>query len=259
MKLTRCGRPFSRGDDLGNAGSARNARNRRDPAFSLVRRRPSAAWCLALCLCVPSASWASGPLDAAWAALPDAPQPQPQPEGGLIITILDGEGALNNIRQRTAREPIVQVEDHNHKPVAGALVLFSINDGSTGAGATINGATTLRVTTDAAGHAQATGFAANGTAGSFTVTVTATLGALTSTVYIHQKNQSAPEQSSSQQSSTTSAGHSGIHIIPKSSLGKGLAAAGAAAGAAAVVVAVVILTKNNGATITAGTGSVTHP
>ena len=47
----------------------------------------------------------------------------------LHITILDGEDSLNNIRERTAREPIVQVEDENHKPVAGALLLFSIQNG----------------------------------------------------------------------------------------------------------------------------------
>ena len=29
----------------------------------------------------------------------------------LVITILDGEGALNDIRQRTAREPIIGVPD----------------------------------------------------------------------------------------------------------------------------------------------------
>ena len=36
------------------------------------------------------------------------------------IEVVEGDGAINNIRQRTAREPIVQVEDENHKPVAGA-------------------------------------------------------------------------------------------------------------------------------------------
>ena len=43
---------------------------------------------------------------------------------GLSITIVEGEGAINNIRQRVNREPIVQVEDQNHKPVAGAVVVF---------------------------------------------------------------------------------------------------------------------------------------
>lgn len=44
----------------------------------------------------------------------------------LNLVVLEGEGATNNIRQRTAREPIVQVEDENHKPVAGAIVVFTL-------------------------------------------------------------------------------------------------------------------------------------
>lgn len=42
----------------------------------------------------------------------------------LNLVIVEGEGAINNIRQRTARDPIVRVEDENHKPVAGAAVVF---------------------------------------------------------------------------------------------------------------------------------------
>ena len=38
----------------------------------------------------------------------------------LNIEIVEGEGAVNNIRQRMAREPMVQVTDENRKPVAGA-------------------------------------------------------------------------------------------------------------------------------------------
>ena len=46
------------------------------------------------------------------AALPD----------DLKITILDGDNAVNNIRLRTTREPIVQVEDENQNRVPGAVV-----------------------------------------------------------------------------------------------------------------------------------------
>src|SRR5579863_5849082 len=55
----------------------------------------------------------------------------------LSIVILEGEGAINNIKQRTAREPIVRVEDENHKPVAGAAVVFTLP--SQGAGGTFAG------------------------------------------------------------------------------------------------------------------------
>src|SRR6476646_2492374 len=53
--------------------------------------------------------------------------------GKLNLVIVEGDGAINNIRQRTAREPIVQVEDENHKPVAGAAVVFLLpNQGASG-------------------------------------------------------------------------------------------------------------------------------
>src|SRR5580698_3027377 len=71
----------------------------------------------------------------------------------LIITIIEGEGALNNIRQRDAREPIVQVTDENHKPVAGVALLFLIH-GNSGASATFgSNSLTFSTTTDAQGIA----------------------------------------------------------------------------------------------------------
>lgn len=107
----------------------------------------------------------------------------------LHITILDGEDALNSIRERTAREPIVQVEDENHKPVAGALILFSVNGGPEGAGGTFSGVSnTLSVTTNAEGRAVARGLLPNKTPGKYTITVSATLGALVATAVIHQSN-----------------------------------------------------------------------
>ena len=146
--------------------------------------------CMAFWLFVSQACWAA---EAELAELPEAPQAQaessPQPETpALEITILDGEGALNNIRQRTAREPIVQVKDRNRKPVAGVLILFAINDGPSGAGATIGGASTFSAVTDADGRAQARGYTPNNTEGKFTITVTATLGALVALAIIHQEN-----------------------------------------------------------------------
>ena len=79
----------------------------------------------------------------------------------LNLVVLEGEGATNNIRQRTAREPIVQVEDENHKPVAGAIVVFTLP--SNGAGGTFaNGARTLTMVSDSKGQAVARGFRPNG-------------------------------------------------------------------------------------------------
>lgn len=213
-------------------------------------------------LFISPACWAA---EAELAELPDAPQAQPensaQPQA-LEITILDGEGALNNIRQRTAREPIVQVEDRNHKPVAGVLILFAINDSPSGAGASIGGASTFSAVTDANGRAQAHGYTPNSTEGKFTITVTATLGAIIATAIIHQENQLGAAGPSQGKSNTTQSSQSPanttppkFHVIPKSPIAKMLIAGGIAAG----VVVLVLVTASSGSDITAGAGSVTHP
>lgn len=111
------------------------------------------------------------------------------PPKGLRIVILDGEGALNNIQERTAREPIVQVQDENHKPVAGAAVLFAIHGSGGGAGGSFaGGASTLSVTTGPDGTATATGLISNQTQGSWRIQVTATVGGLTASSVINEMN-----------------------------------------------------------------------
>src|SRR5215472_17081422 len=75
----------------------------------------------------------------------------------LNIVVVEGDGAINNIHQRTVREPVVQVEDENHRPVAGAVVVFSTPTRGAGA-AFADGHHTLTVITDAEGRAVAHGF-----------------------------------------------------------------------------------------------------
>src|SRR5258707_19056 len=90
----------------------------------------------------------------------------------LNLVVIEGEGAINNIRQRTAREPIVQVQDENHKPVAGAIVSFTLpSRGASGAFA--NGSQTLTVTTNQQGEAVARGFHPNGVKGQMQIRVNA--------------------------------------------------------------------------------------
>src|SRR5882672_9321018 len=95
-----------------------------------------------------------------------------QDQGGLNLVIVEGDGAINNVRQRTAREPIVQVEDENHKPVAGAAVVFLLPNQGAG-GAFANGVHSLTVTTNAQGRAVAHGFRPNQIQGRFEIHVTA--------------------------------------------------------------------------------------
>src|SRR4051812_9873000 len=71
----------------------------------------------------------------------------------LKIVVVEGEGAVNIVRQGTATAPVVEVRDRNDQPVAGAVVTFAIRNGR----ATFSGARTLTVTSNAAGRAAVTG------------------------------------------------------------------------------------------------------
>ncbi|HUQ91997.1 MAG TPA: hypothetical protein VM120_09960 [Bryobacteraceae bacterium] len=115
-----------------------------------------------------------------------APQPGPPPSK-LNLVIVEGEGAINNIKQRTAREPIVQVEDENRKPIAGASVVFLLpNNGASGLFS--NGSRLLTVMTDQNGQAVMRGFTPNNTAGQMQVRVTASFRGQTATATITQTN-----------------------------------------------------------------------
>ncbi len=105
----------------------------------------------------------------------------------LNIVIVEGDGAINNVRQRTARETIVQVEDENHKPVAGAAVVFLLPGNGPG-GVWANGARTLQVTTDSQGRAAAKGLRPNNQSGKFQIQVEATYQGLTATTAVTQVN-----------------------------------------------------------------------
>jgi hypothetical protein len=106
---------------------------------------------------------------------------------GLNLVIVEGEGAINNVKQRTAREPVVQVEDENHKPVAGAAVLFTLPDGGP-SGAFANGARTLKVVSDANGRAIAKGLRLNNVSGKFQIKVEASFKGTNASATISQTN-----------------------------------------------------------------------
>lgn len=113
---------------------------------------------------------------------------QAPPQGPKIsIAIVEGEGAVNNMRQRVAREPMVQVTDENRKPVAGAAVVFLLPN--QGAGATFaNGARSLTVLTDQNGNAVARGMQANRVSGQYQVRVTASHQGQTASTSINMSN-----------------------------------------------------------------------
>jgi len=114
------------------------------------------------------------------AAAQDAP-------GKLNLVIVEGEGAINNIKQRTAREPVVQVEDENHRPVAGAAVLFDL-PGQGASGTFPGGGHSLTVMTDSQGRAVARGLRPNNVQGRFQIHVTASHNGQTANATITMSN-----------------------------------------------------------------------
>ena len=110
----------------------------------------------------------------------------PEPKQ-LTISILEGEGAINNIRQRTAREAIVQVQDENHKPVAGVAVTFFLADHGA-SGVFSNGSRSMTVLTDTNGQAAMRGMVPNKMAGKMEIRVSARLGNLSADAVITQTN-----------------------------------------------------------------------
>ena len=109
------------------------------------------------------------------------------PAPRLFIAIVEGDGQINSIRMRTSREPIIEVQDENHKPVAGAIVSFTLPNSGPG-GVFANGSRLLTVTTDANGRAAATGLKVNSAKGSYQIRVTASSQGRTATASIAQSN-----------------------------------------------------------------------
>lgn len=105
----------------------------------------------------------------------------------LQIVIVEGEGAINNVKQRVNREPIVRVEDESHKPVAGVSVTFFLPNQGPG-GTFANGTNSLTTATNAQGQAVARGIRFNDQAGTMEIRVSASLAGQTASAIITQTN-----------------------------------------------------------------------
>ena len=144
----------------------------------------------------------------------------------LKIVVIEGEAAVNIIRQNTAVAPVVEVRDRNDLPVAGATVTFAISGGSKAA-AFASGTQTLTVTTNSLGRAVAAGLHPVGS-GAFRLSVQAAFQGQTATATIAQSNVIAATQAAG---ASSASGGGGL------SHGAVAAIAGGAVGAAAVAVA----------------------
>ncbi|MBM3739487.1 MAG: hypothetical protein FJW39_27280 [Acidobacteria bacterium] len=108
-------------------------------------------------------------------------------KGTLKVSVIEGEGAKNNIRSRTATAPVVEVKDASDKPVNGAEVVFQLP--MVGPSGSFNGwLKTQTVRTDQNGRATVTGYAPNDEAGRFNIKVTATSGSENGSVIVAQAN-----------------------------------------------------------------------
>ncbi len=111
-------------------------------------------------------------------------------QGGLRITIVDGDEAILNVRQRVSREAIIQVEDENRKPVAGALVtLTAPRDGASAVFS--NGLNNITLTTDDTGRVVVRGIRPNSAPGKYAIRVTAVKQGLRGTAQIQMTNVAA--------------------------------------------------------------------
>lgn len=142
---------------------------------------------------------------------------QPGGPQSLNIEIVEGDGAINNIRLRTAREAIVEVQDENHKPVSGALVLLSAKGGNPFA------RTVLRATTDSTGRVRANPLDLNSKAGRFDIHVKASYHGKTATRVIHETNSANGGPDAGTQGVTTAVSTVGVKAVPA---GAGFSAVG---------------------------------
>jgi hypothetical protein len=105
----------------------------------------------------------------------------------LQIVVVAGEGAINNIKARTAHEPIVEVQDQDHHPVSGAVVTFFVLN--QGPGGTFAGDTQLlTAVTGQDGRAVGQSFRPNDAPGQFQIQVTASYSGLVAHAVINQTN-----------------------------------------------------------------------
>jgi len=103
------------------------------------------------------------------------------------IEVLEGDGAINNIRLHHAKEPVVRVVDQDGHPLPNVAVTFLLP--TQGAGGTFaDGKTFVTVMSDKDGQAVGHGLRPNGSAGQFQIRVTTSLEGQAATTNISQTN-----------------------------------------------------------------------
>lgn len=120
--------------------------------------------------------------------VPSSVAQQGQPPQPLSLIIVEGQGAIHNLRERQSRDAaVIRIEDASQQPVVGAAVTFTLPSQGAG-GDFLSGEKTLVVTTDAQGRAVARGMKPNTQPGKFEMRVTASHQGQTASASITQFN-----------------------------------------------------------------------
>jgi hypothetical protein len=156
----------------------------------------------------------------------------------LQVSVVDGEGAFNDIRRVQARIPVVEVRDEDNRAVPNVRVVFQLPEmGASGTFA--DGSRTYIATTDTQGRASGAGLRPNKTEGAFVIAVTASKDGAVGHGEIRQSNTLAGGDQSIQ-----SNGHGKAKIL--------IAVAGAAGGIAIAALRAGGGSKSSGSTGSAG-------
>ena len=113
----------------------------------------------------------------------------------LNIRVVDGQGAINNMRTRYARAPVIELRDDQDRPVSGASVTFQTP--FAGPSGTFGAVRLLVTQTDSEGRATGRGLVPNSVAGPFEIHVSATFDSKVANATIRQINASPSESRSS--------------------------------------------------------------
>jgi len=103
------------------------------------------------------------------------------------IEIVEGDGAINNIRLHRAKEPVVRVLDPEGHPMPNVAVTFLLPNNGPG-GTFADGRTVLSVMTDENGQAVGHGLRPNNSAGQFQIRVTVSFQGQVATANVMQTN-----------------------------------------------------------------------
>lgn len=115
----------------------------------------------------------------------------PNVPGRINIIVVEGEGVTGAVRQRALHDPVVMIEDDDHRPIAGAVVVFGLPVSGT-SGEFSNGTKNLMLMTDQSGRAIAHGLRANEVPGKLQINVMASYHALRARTMINQRIEGHP-------------------------------------------------------------------